>query len=242
MTVFTLGSISFNTGSPDSDGIVWYGRVEGWDEISNRTEAVGRPAQHGGITLSNFYDARQMTVFGTAVGENITDYYLAKNKIANETNMLTPFASPELVLVHAEDVSKQMVVVRTSLKTMCIDELHLQFEMTLRADNPFKYAYAASALTTSGTAVNAGNVATPPAFTLSSSGAPVLTLGARTVAAVASLPAGTVVNFYRMTVLDGGTNYFGSMDPASDFFDLAPGNNSVASTVAGTWSWRSAWL
>jgi len=242
MTVFTLGSIGFNSGTPDGDGLLWYGYVDGWDLLENRVEDYNRPAQHGAITTTNLYNSRGMTVFGTAEGQDSTDYWIAKNKINGETNALTQFAAPELILTHTEDVSKQMVVYRTSLRTTCIEQKHLQFELTLRADDPFKYASTPTTLATSGTAVNAGNATTYPTFTLTGSGTPTLTLGSRTVNATAALPAGTVIDMGRITVLSGTTNYFGNMNPASQFFGFAPGNNTVSSTVAGTWSWRSAWL
>lgn len=242
MTQFALGTISFNDGVPDGNGVVWYGNVDGWDTMENRVEDVQRPSQHGSITTVNLYQHRQMTVFGTAEGVDSADYYLSKNKIANETNVLTPFASPTLVLMMEEEVNKRMQVLRTSLLTKCIETKHLQFEMTLRADDPFKYADTASTLATSGTAVNAGNVITYPTFTLGASGAPVLTCGALTWTASASLPSGTVIDMSRLTVVNGVTNYFGNVNPASSWFGFVPGNNTVGSTVAGTWSWRSAWL
>ena len=241
--LFTLGTIDFNSHIADGDGIVWYGRVEGWDAMTNRVEEGGRPAKHGGITLSNLYDARQMTVFGTAVCDNEADYWLAKNKIVNETNALTSFADPQVLLTLKEDIYKQMVIVRTSIQMTCIEERYLQFEMTIRGDDPFHYDITEDTLTTSGVAANDGNTETYPTFTLTSAGAPYLTLNAgRWVSTVSSLPSGTVLDFAKITVLDGVTNYFGNMNPASDWFGLAPGNNTLASTVAGTWAWRSAWL
>jgi len=242
MTVFTLGTIAFNSGTPDSDGIEWVGYIDGWDQLENRVEDYTRPAQHGAVITSNLYGSRGMTVFGTAVGQDSTDYWIAKNKIAAETNALTQFASPDLILTQTEDVSKRMVVYRTGILTKCIETKHMQFELNLRADDPFKYASTPSTLATSGTAANAGNVITYPTFTLTGSGTPTLTLGSKTVTATAALPAGTVIDMGRITVLSGAVNYFGNMNPASQFFGFAPGNNSVSSTVAGTWTWRSAWL
>jgi hypothetical protein len=243
MNTFSLGTIDFNTGVADADGIIWFGYVEGWDALSNEIEEIFRPAQHGGVLTANLYSPKSMTVFGTAVGANTTDYYLAKNKILTETNVLTQFGTPELFLEANEEIDRRMSVLRVGYQGKCVQQLHLQFEMTIRADDPFKYTTTPATLVTSGTATNGGNTTTYPTWTSSGAGIPVLGLGGRTVRALSSLPSGTVIDFDRMTVLDGTVNYFGNMDPASDFFGLAPGNNTLTSTgVAGTWSWRDAWL
>lgn len=244
MTQFSLGSIIFNNGTPDADGIVWHGNVDGWDTSDHRVEEYPRPSQHGGIITANLLAMKQMTLFAHAVPESrdITDVYLARAKINSVTAVFTRFASTVLLLTHVENVDRQMAVLRTSLRTKCIDSLALEIELTLRAEDPLKYAAIESTLATSGVAANAGTATTYPTFTLTSPGTPTLTLGTRTVVALASLPAGTVIDMGRMSVLDGATDYFGAMSPASDYFGFAPGNNSVTSTVAGTWKWRSAWL
>lgn len=246
MIEFSLGGIGFNDDVPDAFGAVWYGRVEGWDELSNRVEELERPTRHGGIVGSNLYAPRRMTVFGAAAPavscSDSSVYYTAKNNLLTLTNALTRFALPAVLLIGAEEVDKQMRVLRTLVLSRCIDGVAMEFEMTLVAEDPFKYATAVSTLSTSGNAVNTGTAPTFPTFTLTSSGAPTLTLGSATVTANASLPSGTVIDFGQMTVLNGSTDYFGNMNPASEFFALAPGGNTVASTVAGTWSWRSAWL
>ena len=243
MTVFTLGAITFNNGVADGDGITWYGYVDGWDTLENNVEDYARPGQHGGITTANQYAVRQMTVFGTGTYEpDVSLYYTAKKKLNAESNALTQFASSPLIITHTEEIDRRIEAYRTSLRTRCQGDVSCEFELTVRCDDPRKYSDTESTLATSGTATNDGDIETFPTFTLTSAGAPTLTLGSRTVAATSSLPSGTVIDFARLTVLNGTTDYFGFMDPASDFFGLAPGGNTVASTVAGTWAWRSAWL
>ena len=134
-----------------------------------------------------------------------------------------------------------MSVLRTGFLTRCIDTTVLQFEVTLRADDPLKYAAIQSSLNTSGVAVNAGIFATFPVFTLSAGGSPTLTNGAQSWSAGA-LPSGTVIDFKAMTILSGTTNYFSAWTPGGTWFGLDSGNNTLTSTVAGTWTWRSAWL
>lgn len=244
MTVFTLDSITFNNDVADGDGIKWFGYVDGWDTLENRVEEYAFPAFHGGIVTANLYQPRQMTVFGKGTWENPSSslYYTAKQKLNAATNALTQFADSPIVITHVEEITRRIECLRTSLRTQCLGNIACEFELTVRADDPRKYDNTESTLTTSGTAANDGDITTYPTFTLTTAGTPVLALGSRQVIATASLPSGTVIDFYNMTVTNGTTDYFGNMDSASDFFGLAPGNNSVTSTVAGTWAWRSAWL
>jgi len=244
MTVFTLGAITFNNGVADGNGVKWYGYVDGWDTLETNLDDYRRPAQAGSVTTSNQHASRQMTVFGhgTWDTENLPLYYTAKQNLNAETNALTQFASSPIVITHTEEIVRRIECVRTSLRTRCVGKVACEFELTVKADDPRKYDNTEDTLTTSGTATNDGDIETFPTFTLTSAGAPTLSLGSRQVVATSSLPIGTVIDFGALTVLNGTTDYFGNMDPASDFFGLAPGNNSVTSTVAGTWAWRSAWL
>lgn len=238
----TLGTISFNDDVADTDGAYWYVDVDGWNTLPQRENTVTQPATHGGITVLNLYSPRQMTLTGVAKTVNAAGYWLALNKLQTVTNVLTRFTASPLLLTQSEDVDKYVMVVRTSLRTRCIDDVLMQFELTLRADDPFKYASTATTLVTSGNAVNSGTILTYPTFTLSASGTPTLTAGAMTWAASASLPSGTVIDFRSFSVMNGATSYIASVAQSSTWFWFEPGTTAVTSTVAGTWSWRSAWL
>lgn len=240
MTI-SLGSINFNNDVPDANGTLWYVEVDGWDNMVNRVAEIDIPARHGSVTTQNLFSARQLTLTGVASALDNTKYWLAYNELQTVTNSLTRFVSSPLLLTQTEDVSKYLTVLRTGLNVRCIDYRVLQFELTLRADDPFKYASTASTLTTSGNAINAGNAATYPTFTLSSTGAPTLTAGAFTWSA-SSLPSGTVIDFRRFTVTNGSTNYAGNVAASSSWLSFAPGTTAVTASVAGTWSWRSAWM
>lgn len=242
MTV-SLGDIIFNTDDLDDDGVLWYCRVDGWDKLDQRTTALSPPAQHGQRTAENLYSARSMTMFGTAVSEDLTGYWAALNHLQATTDVLTVFTDPPLILTMEEEVDKQMAVLRTGLFSKRTDSTVLTFELTLSADDPFKYAAVLKTLNTSGVAVNAGTKRTFPVFTQTgASAALTLTNGANTWSS-APLPVGTVIDFNDLSVtgpLD--TNYFGLVVPSSTWFPLATGNNTLSATVAGTWSWRDAWL
>lgn len=238
----SLGNITFNTHVPDSDGIVWYVAVDGWDSLPQRTSTMERPGRHGSVTVRNVFDARQLTLFGTAYcPDGVADFWVAKEKLAAETAFLNPFTDTPLLLTVEEEVDKRLTVYRTSLQTRCIDDRVLSFEATFRADDPFKYAATASTLTTSGSASNIGNALTYPTFTLTANGTPVLSDGTHTWQASSAITIGTVIDFEAMTVYNGATNLFANVALASTWFGLAPGATALTSTVAGTWSWRSAW-
>jgi hypothetical protein len=147
VTTFQLGAISFNDGIEDADGITWWGYVDGWDTTEMNVEDYRRPAVHGAITTSNLYAARQMTLFATAaftaeacaVESTVPDiYYIARDKLDDATAAFTQFAEPQLVLVHNEDVDRELVVYRTSLRTRCLGGVAMEIELTLRADDPVK--------------------------------------------------------------------------------------------------------
>ena len=148
MTVFTLGSITFNNNTADSDDIKWFGYVDGWDTLDNDVQGYSRPSVHGEITTSNLTKARQMTLFATAAfvdvecsdGGSIPDaYYTARDKLDTETAAFTQFAAPQLLLTHQEDVNRQLVVYRTSFRTRCLEGVAMEIELTLKADDPEKY-------------------------------------------------------------------------------------------------------
>lgn len=243
--MITLGNIDFNTEIADADGVIWYARLDdGWDGISHRTDVIERQTAHGGLVLDNRYAARQLGLIGTAVAEDSAGYWAAYHGIATETNFLNRFTTGQMLLTQDEDITRRLTVVRTGLLRRCVDsERVLAFEISLRADDPLKYSDDDTTLTTSGSALNGGNAPTHPTFTLTSSGAPVLSDGDLTWTATASLPSGTVIDMGAKTVIDGsGNDLIASVDVASQWFALEPGTTAVSSTVAGTWTWRDAWL
>jgi hypothetical protein len=147
VTTFDLGGISFNDGVADTDGIAWYGYVDGWDTIDNNVQEYKRPAVHGAITTMNLYNPKQMTLFATAVfvdvecsaEEVIPDvYYLARDKLDAATASFTQFADPQVLLTHHEEVDRSLTVFRTSLRTRCLSGIAMEIELTMRADDPIK--------------------------------------------------------------------------------------------------------
>jgi hypothetical protein len=239
---FWLGSLVFNSNVADGSGVKWYGLVDGWDTMAQRVADVAYPARHGGRVTQNLYEPRQLTLQGVAAATDEDGYWAAKNTLNAATNHLTVFAGSSLYLSMLEEVTKRMAVLKTSLHTQCIDGIIMPFELTLRADDPFKYASAADTLATSGTVVLAGTAPTYPSFTTSAAGVLTLTNGSQTWSSLVSLPSGTVINMELMGVAHSGTNLLSSVDLSSDWIFLNPGSNTLTSNRAGTWTWREAWL
>ena len=240
---FSLGSINFNTNVADGDGALWFAEVDGWDTMSNRVTSISLPGQHGGVTVQNLYESRELTLKGGVQADDNAGYWIAHNTLNSATNVLNPFLSTPLVLTISEEVDKQMSVLRTSLRTKCIGVNLLEFELTLRADDPFKYASIPKTVAP-GTLANAGTGITYPVFTLTSGASPGTSIwvGSMTWGVTGALPSGTVIDMRNQTVLDGVTSYYANVDPASVWPYMVPGNNTVGiSGATATVTYRDAW-
>jgi hypothetical protein len=238
---FSLGNIWFNDDTVDSNGAKWYASLDGWDSLPQRTGVINQPGRHGSITVENLYDARQMTIQGIAVAEDANGAWLSQQLLATETAALTVFADPPLLLTQTGPVELQMTVLRTSLLVRCIDDLAFEYELTLRADDPFKYSATTSSLVAPGTATNDGTAITYPVFYVTALSTPTITNGAQVWTANAALPMDTVIDMREMTVMNSGTNYLGNVNLASVWWGLAPGDSTISWTGSLEMVWRAAY-
>jgi hypothetical protein len=239
--VTSLGNIDFDT-LPDGDGNSWYmADVVGWQAPVHRHATAARLGTHGDITLVNTFEGRQLTFMGFAVCETDQGYYDARQTLITETSVFNPLLETPMVLTVDEDIARRMNVVKTGLQIRCIDMRVLDFELNLFADDPVKYADVAQTLVTSGTATNYGDTITYPTFTLSAPGTPILMINGLPWSATGALPSGTVIDMGRLSVIGGVMNYFANVSTSSIWSGFGPGNNTVTSTVAGTWEWRDGY-
>ena len=242
----SLGSINFNNDVPDGNGVLWYVNVDGWDTLAQRTDDIPFVARYGNRVTQNLYEARQLTLFGTAVMSDGTAYWDALNTLNSVTNKLTPFLDTPLLLTISEEVDKQMTVLRTGLHSTCIDVHILQFELNLRADDPLKYATIAKTASANAGVNNAGTARTFPTFTTVAVDLASLEVGSPgpTWFTNGPLPTGTVIDMGAMTVFNGSTSYIQLYDPSSTWLDFPPGASATNSATdsAGVWTWRDAWL
>lgn len=239
--VIGVASITFNNNTPDGNGTLWYCTgIQGWGGPETRTEVLQLPAQHGEKTVSNLYGPRLLTLTGVVKATSEANFWTAWHYLESQTNALR---TPVVMTVTEASSVKRIEVIRSgALNIEFIGKGSFGFELNLRADDPFKYSNTLHTDADLGTINNAGTIISYPTFTLTGSGTPTITVGSLTWWATDSLPSGTVIDMKNQTVLDGVTSYYALRHPESEWVYLSPGNNTVASTVAATISWRDAWV
>lgn len=247
MTIVHINSIDLNNNTADSNGSLWYVEsLDGWDSPSIRSSTLEPPSKHGVITSEGLYGPRNITVAGIckATSKNnfyVSDYYLQSQ--TNYTSRLTTF-----VFSVEEDVHRRCQVLRAGpCRTRPRGQNTFEFQVTLRADDPFKYSvteHSEGLVASVGeTLANAGTARSYPVITLTASGTPTITVGSYEWRATDSLASGVVIDMKKQTVkTSGGVTQFDKFDLTSEWLFLEPGNNTVESSVACTVTWRDAWV
>lgn len=245
MTILHINSIDINDGVADANGSLWYAiDMTGWDAPAVRSSSLPFPGRHGQVTVEGFYSARLIQITGVCKCVSEAAFYTSMYFLMSETNYLgrTPF-----VFSVEEDITRQANVFRAgNVRTSYLGKNAFDFEVTLRADDPFKYSATlnseAFVATIPEVIANAGTVRTYPVITLNGTGTPVITVGALTWTATASIPSGTVIDMSQHTVLNGATDHFDKVDLTTEWVWLEPGNNTVECNVPMTVEWRDAWV
>lgn len=132
-----------------------------------------------------------------------------------------------------------------------------QFALQFRAGDPLLYAAAESSINiirgATGVAANAGIESTLPIVTLDGPLTnPVITnqttgQSLKLNVTLASGAQSVAIDFNNKTIFQGGVSRYGWLDTGSEWWGIAPGNNTLALTAdAGTGvsevRWRSAWV
>lgn len=252
----SLGSIDFNTETPDSDGNLWYitEEIEGWDSPAQRLSELTIPTRHGGKTTQNLYAARSLLLKGLCKASTLNNYYEAKYHLQAVTNALRV----PILLKVTEDVQRRMSVIRSGqVRTAQAGMRAFTFEVNLRADDPFKYSevlHSANLVANVGqTIANAGSVRTYPTAELNDSVSSTWavvnyelgdgTVGPGTWRTTHPHPSGTVVDMDAVTAYAGtGDSMFAFVRSDADWWWLEPGDNLVQSDHATIIRWRDAWV
>lgn len=251
MTVFHLGDIDFNTGTPDGNGALWFiTGMEGWDSAPVRSEVILQPTVHGGITVQGLYAPRVFTLNGVCKGATSDGYHQAQYYLQAQTNKLRRVAGDPLIFMAEEDEDRQCEVLRQGpVFTRPAGGSTFSFQITLRADDPLKYSTVEHSNALVGSAseviVNAGTARVQPRFNTDESTLTQLqnsSYGTNWYATGPALPDNTDIRFREMTVMQGVTSYFDSVSPVSEWWFLEPGNNTVISDQDVTIFWRDAWV
>lgn len=243
--IIHIGDITLNDNIADANGSKWYvTEMDGWDSPEVRAGTLSRPGQHGEVPVEGQYNARYINVKGLCKATSEAAFYESWYYMNAQTNYL---GRRRFYFSVEEDVRRQCAVSRAGkLRMQHIGVGAFNFDLMLRADDPRKYSYIEKTEAFNAgvgeVLVNDGIASTYPRITLNGTGTPTITAGVLTWVASGSIPSGTVIDMLTMTVLNGSTSYFDSVDLSSDWLFLEPGNTTVQSNVPMTVAWRDAWL
>lgn len=252
-SIVELAGIWFSAAA-DDDGIEWIvEKLEGWDSPDVRSGSSPRPQDDGVFAPAFRHGGRELELTGHLLAPSIEAAFAAKNDLAGAVNLREP-----LLLVVHEDVSRQASVVRSGRLLIEQRSRHVRFQLPLLAVDPRRYSTTEDTLTVApgatGTATNAGDVATRPTAIISG---PVdtPTLTNETTGEELSfdlvLAAGEEleVDFDLRTATVDGVTARPYLVAGYRWWELAPGDTTVAldavssSGTAGLeLRWRSAWI
>ena len=243
------------TQTPAASGIVWCeADVEGWWSSPNvRTSQLD--ASPSGVTVARgAYGGRPLVLRGIAKGLGTStalgdDFYLAARTLLDYADLV---AAPGLLTVVEPDVSLQAYVrLADRVRGRRVGALQwYEFEVPLLAIDPYRYASTAtsdtglllsgSATTVTDSTTNAGTAASRPTITIDgpATNPKVLntTDGAKYVQANLVLGAGDtlIIDLAAKTATVASVSVLDDMDPASQWWVLRPGSNSLTySRTAG---------
>jgi hypothetical protein len=247
--VVTLGALTIGDDPADANGAYWDVKaVEGWDSPELRSSLLSLPGEDRQAIGPLRYNARALSVVGECVVPSEAAYWLSLAKIMAATELTR--ASGTLTLT--ETVTKKIDVYRAGrvLWRPVHSLLRADFEIPLTAPDPRKLANTATTLAGAGTATNTGNFAASPTLTVTGAAAgPIVianTTAGKTITISTAVPGGQqlVVNFRARTILLNGVSRYDLVAATPQWFDIAPGNNTITYSGGGTpsLSWNDSWI
>ncbi len=246
--VITLGALSLGSG-PDGDGNTWkWTELEGWDSPELRAAMLDLPGQHREAPGPFFFGRRALSLQGNVSCPSLAAYWSARTKLATATALT---ATPGSLTV-AETVAKKIAVRRGGrVLQRPFETLNgFTFDVPLIAPDPRILAATATTITPGGTATNTGNIGASPVLTVTGSAAgPIVianTTAGRTVTVATAVPGGQqlVIDFLARSILLNGVNRYDLVSGTPQWFDIAPGANTITYSGGGTpsLSWNDSWI
>lgn len=244
---FSLGALSFNTGTVDANGVLWTAEsLEGWDSPDIREDVIDRAFRHGQLRGTSYYSGRPMSLIGTLIGTGtVTDLRAARAALVKATDL----TSSDATLTVLETPSKQCAVRRSGRLGLQQTGTHLlRFNLGLLAVDPRKYATSTTTVSIGTGATVAGTVggdaSTPTVITLTPGGSGMTlteTVSGQTM--TVSTGAAVVVSSADDTVKVSGSLAFARLT-AGSFIDLQGGNSFSFTTSGGSASvvYTAAWI
>jgi hypothetical protein len=247
--VVTLGALTINDDPADANGAMWdLVALEGWDSPELRASLLDLPGEDRQAMGPVHYNARALSIVGECTVPSEAVYWLSKAKLMSATELTRAAGT----LTVTETATKKIDVYRAGrvLFRPVHSLLQAKFEIPLIAPDGRILANTATTLAGAGTATNTGNYKASPTLTVTGAAAgPIVianTTAGKTVTISTSVPGGQqlVVNFKARTVLLNGVNRYDLVASTPQWFDIAPGNNTITYSGGGTpsLSWNDSWI
>ncbi len=247
--VVTLGALTINDDVADANGATWYlDAIEGWDSPELRLLLNALPGEDRQSIGPVFYNARALSLVGQCKTPTEAAFWLSKTKLMGATNLTNTAGT----LTLTETTTKKISVHRGGRVLMkpLFNLLAFDFEIPLLAPDPRILANTATTLAGAGTATNTGNFKASPTLTVTGAAAgPIVianTTAGKTITITTSVPGGQqlVVDFKARTILLNGVNRYDLVAATPQWFDIAPGANTITYSGGGTpsLSWNDSWI
>lgn len=247
--VVTLGTLTIGNDVADANGATWYlSAIEGWDSPELRMTLNGLPGEDRQTIGPVLYNARAISLIGDCRTPTEASAWLSKAKLMSATELTR--AAGTLTLT--ETTTKRISVYRAGrvLWKPWHSLLGFDYEIPLIAPDPRILENTSTSITPGGTATNAGNFKASPTLTVVGAAAgPIVianTTVGKTITISTSIPGGQslVVDFRARSVLLNGVNRYDLVAATPQWFDIAPGNNTITYSGGGTptLTWNSSWI
>lgn len=247
--VVTLGALSIGDAAADANGAYWdIVALEGWDSPDLRSLLLSLAGEDRQAIGPVRYNARALSVVGECTVPTEAAYWLSHAKIMAATELTRAAGT----LTVTETTTKKIAVYRAGrvLWRPVHSLVRANFEIPLVAPDPRKLANTATTIAGAATATNTGNFPASPTLTVTGAAAgPIVianTTAGKTVTVTTSVPGGQtlVIDFKARTVLLNGVNRYDLVAATPQWFDIAPGNNTITYSGGGTpsLSWNDSWI
>lgn len=273
---YELGGIVFNTRTPDGDGLTWYGNLAGLGGSTPRVEDVPRGGLDGSFFPGGRHGTRQLTLAGKVLAPDFAGLKRARDRLAAALNLVHQVGP---LVVNDPAPFRLEVYRADALQYEPDSLVVASFQVGLVAPDPRRFGVGEYAQTTNLSTVNTGVTApvTAPVNAGGGSASQILATNAGTTDTPVVLEVrGPVTNpvvqhdesghrialALELTAVDtlvldsdartitiGGSSRRYAVAGLPQWFDLAPGPNSIRLSAASTdpaatltVRWRDAYI
>ncbi len=248
--VVTLGALTVGDEIADANGAKWYlDAVEGWDSPELRSVLYNLPGHDRQAMGPVYYNARALSLVGDCHAPTEAGFWASKAKLMGATNLTNTSGT----LTLTEGANTRKITVHRGGRVLWRPWPALNgftYEIPLLAPDPRILANTATTLAGAGTATNTGNFKASPVLIVTGSAAgPIVianTTAGRTVTVTTAIPAAQllVIDFKARTVLLNAVNRYDLVTGTPQWFDIAPGANTITYSGGGTpsLSWNDSWI